>query len=110
MATITAADVQATPDLTGAGMMECKKALTEADGDIDKAVEVLRISVQPKPPKRGAERTASNGLVAQKGNALVELRCETDFRPRTPTSLRWPTPWPLPWTNSGRPPTRSSPR
>ncbi len=79
MATITAADVKRLRDLTGAGMMECKKALTEADGDIDKAVEVLRISGAAKAAKRGAERTASNGLVAQKGNALVELRCETDF-------------------------------
>ncbi len=79
MATITAADVKRLRDLTGAGMMECKKALTEADGDLDKAVEVLRISGAAKAAKRGAERTASNGLVAQSGNALVELRCETDF-------------------------------
>ena len=79
MATITAADVKKLRDLTGAGMMECKKALTEADGDIDKAVEVLRISGAAKAAKRGAERTASNGVVAQSGNALVELRCETDF-------------------------------
>lgn len=79
MATITAADVKKLRDLTGAGMMECKKALTEADGDLDKAVEVLRISGAAKAAKRGAERTASNGMVAQMGNALVELRCETDF-------------------------------
>jgi elongation factor Ts len=76
---ITAADVKKLRDLTGAGMMECKKALTEADGDLDKAVEVLRISGAAKAAKRGAERTASNGLVARHGNALVELRCETDF-------------------------------
>lgn len=75
---ITAADVKKLRDLTGAGMMECKKALTETDGDIDKAVEALRISGAAKAAKRG-ERDASNGLVAKSGNALVELRCETDF-------------------------------
>lgn len=79
MASITAADVKRLRDLTGAGMMECKRALTEADGDMDKAVEVLRISGAAKAAKRGAERQAGNGLVAQSGNALVELRCETDF-------------------------------
>lgn len=76
---ITAADVKKLRDLTGAGMMECKRALTEADGDLDKAVEALRISGAAKAAKRGAERTASNGVVARSGNALVELRCETDF-------------------------------
>lgn len=78
MATITAADVKRLRDLTGAGMMECKRALTEADGDFDKAVEVLRIAGAAKAAKR-AERSASNGLIALSGNALVELRCETDF-------------------------------
>ena len=79
MATITAADVKKLRDLTSAGMMECKKALEEADGDFDKAVEILRISGAAKAAKRGAEREASNGLVAADGNALVELLCETDF-------------------------------
>jgi elongation factor Ts len=79
MATITAADVKKLRDLTSAGMMECKKALEEADGDFDKAVELLRISGAAKAAKRGAEREASNGLVAASGNALVELLCETDF-------------------------------
>ncbi len=60
-------------------MMECKKALTEADGDFDAAVEILRISGAAKAAKRGAERTASNGLVAARGGSLVELLCETDF-------------------------------
>jgi elongation factor Ts len=78
MATITAADVKKLRDLTSAGMMECKKALTEADGDFDAAVEILRISGAAKAAKR-AERTASNGLVAAKGGSLVELLCETDF-------------------------------
>ncbi len=79
MANISAADVKKLRDLTGAGMMECKKALEEAEGDIDKAVEVLRISGAAKAAKRGAERTASNGLVVAQDNALVELLCETDF-------------------------------
>ena len=79
MATIAAADVKKLRDLTGAGMMECKRALEETDGDFDKAVEVLRISGSAKAAKRGAERTASNGLVAVSGTALVEVLCETDF-------------------------------
>ena len=76
---ITAADVKKLRDLTGAGMMDSKKALTEAEGDFDKAVEVLRVKGAAKAAKRGAERTASAGLVATSGAALVELRCETDF-------------------------------
>ncbi len=79
MANITAADVKKLRDLTGAGMMECKKALEESDGDIDKAIEVLRISGAAKAAKRGAERTASNGLVVAEQNAMIELLCETDF-------------------------------
>lgn len=79
MAAISAADVKKLRDLTSAGMMECKKALEEADGDFDKAVEVLRISGAAKAAKRGAERTASNGVVAAKGNVMVEVLCETDF-------------------------------
>jgi elongation factor Ts len=76
---ITAADVKKLRDLTGAGMMDSKKALEEADGDFDKAVEILRVKGAAKAAKRGAERTASAGLVATSGTALVELRCETDF-------------------------------
>lgn len=79
MATITAADVKKLRDLTAAGMMECKKALEETEGDFDKAVELLRITGAAKAAKRGAEREASNGLVAADGNALIELLCETDF-------------------------------
>ncbi len=79
MAAITAADVKKLRDLTSAGMMECKKALTEADGDFDAAVEILRISGAAKAAKRGAERTTKNGLVAAHGGSLVELLCETDF-------------------------------
>ncbi len=76
---IAAADVKKLRDATGAGMMDAKKALVEADGDYDKAVEVLRISGAAKAAKRGAEREASVGLVASSGSALVELNSETDF-------------------------------
>ncbi|QNN52143.1 translation elongation factor Ts [Nocardioides mesophilus] len=79
MANITAADVKKLRDLTSAGMMDSKKALEEADGDFEKAVEILRIKGGQKAAKRGAERTASAGLVATSGEALVELNCETDF-------------------------------
>jgi len=77
--TITAADVKKLRDATGAGMMDAKKALTEADGDFDKAVEILRITGAAKAAKRGAERDASSGLVAMHGSAIVELNSETDF-------------------------------
>jgi elongation factor Ts len=79
VANISAADVKKLRDLTSAGMMDSKKALEEADGDFDKAIEILRVKGAAKAEKRGAERTASAGLVASSGAALVELNCETDF-------------------------------
>ena len=79
MANFAAADVKKLRDLTGAGMLDCKKALEESDGDFEKATEILRIKGGQKAAKRGAERTASAGLVASSGVALVELNCETDF-------------------------------
>jgi elongation factor Ts len=79
MPDFTAADVKRLRDATGAGMMDAKKALDETGGDFDRAIEVLRIKGSAKAAKRGAERTASNGLVAAHGSALVELACETDF-------------------------------
>lgn len=79
MSNITAADVKKLRDATGAGMMDAKKALTEADGDFDQAIEVLRIKGAAKAAKRSAERTAADGLVATEGKALIELACETDF-------------------------------
>ncbi|GAA4498445.1 translation elongation factor Ts [Actinoallomurus oryzae] len=83
MANFTAADVKRLRELTGSGMMACKNALTEAEGDFDKAVELLRLKGAKDVGKR-AERTAANGLVAQhfKGDndgTLIELNCETDF-------------------------------
>ena len=79
MANISAAEVKKLRDATGAGMMDCKRALTEADGDYDRAVEALRVSGQAKAAKRGAERAATNGLVAFTDGALLQLGAETDF-------------------------------
>ena len=79
MANFSAADVKKLRELTGAGMLDCKKALDEADGDFEQAVEVLRVKGAAKAAKRGEERTTSAGLVATSGGALVELRSETDF-------------------------------
>ena len=79
MSNFSAADVKKLRELTAAGMMDCKKALEETDGDFDKAVELLRVKGAAKAAKRGAEREASAGLVATSGGALVELKCETDF-------------------------------
>ena len=79
MANFTVADVKKLRDATGAGMMDTKRALEEADGDYEKATEILRIKGAAKAIKRGAERTASNGLVAAAEGAMIELNCETDF-------------------------------
>jgi elongation factor Ts len=82
MANFSAADVKKLRELTAAGMMDCKKALDETDGDFDKAVEILRIKGAKDVGKR-AERTTTNGLVASSvtgsSGVLVELKCETDF-------------------------------
>ena len=79
MSNFTAADVKKLRELTAAGMMDCKKALTESDGDFDKAVELLRVKGAAKAASRAAERDASAGLVVNAGGALVELKSETDF-------------------------------
>jgi elongation factor Ts len=83
-ATISAKQVKELRDRTGAGMMDSKNALVEAGGDMDKAIEVLRVKGQAKAAKRG-ERAASEGVVVSyvhhnnKVGALVEVDCETDF-------------------------------
>ena len=87
MANFTAADVKRLRDQTGAGMMDCKRALEEADGNIDGAVEVLRLKGAKDVTKRAA-RTAANGLVTAElsgtdTGVLVELNCETDFVAKT---------------------------
>ena len=79
---IKAADVKKLRDATGAGMMDAKKALTEADGDFDKAVDLLRVAGQAKAAKR-SDREAANGLVVGAGNALVQIGSETDFVAQT---------------------------
>jgi len=78
MANYTAADVKKLRELTGAGMLDCKNALADADGDFDKAVEALRIKGAKDVGKR-AERATAEGLVAARGGALIELNSETDF-------------------------------
>jgi len=79
---VTAGMVKDLRESTGAGMMDCKKALESNDGDFEKAVEFLRIKGQASAEKR-ADRTASNGLVVahvEDGvGTLVEINCETDF-------------------------------
>ena len=85
---VTAQDVKALRERTGAGIMDSKAALQEADGDLDRAVEILRVKGQASAAKRGG-RTASEGTVASYIHAggqigvLVEVDCETDFVART---------------------------
>jgi elongation factor Ts len=83
MASVTAADIKKLRESTGAGMTDCKNALVEADGDYDKAVEILRIKGLKGVAKREG-RAASNGLIAAvleegKRGTMLELNCETDF-------------------------------
>ncbi|BCK54408.1 translation elongation factor Ts [Nocardia wallacei] len=78
MANYTAADVKRLRELTGSGMMDCKKALEETDGDFDKAVEVLRIKGAKDVGKR-AERATAEGLVAASNGVMFEINSETDF-------------------------------
>ncbi|MFE5855076.1 translation elongation factor Ts [Streptomyces sp. NPDC056500] len=84
MANYTAADIKKLRELTGAGMMDCKKALDEAEGSVDKAVELLRVKGQKGVAKRES-RSAENGAVVslisedQTSGVLLELKCETDF-------------------------------
>ncbi|MEU6784293.1 translation elongation factor Ts [Nonomuraea angiospora] len=83
MASVNMADVKRLREITAAGMMDCKKALEESEGDFDRAIELLRLKGAKDVGKREA-RTASNGLVALKQDgdsaaALLELNCETDF-------------------------------
>jgi elongation factor Ts len=85
---ISARDVKALRERTGAGMMDCKNALQEAGGDLDKAIEILRVKGQASAAKRGG-RAASEGVVSSyihaggKVGVLVEVDCETDFVART---------------------------
>jgi elongation factor Ts len=85
--TITADQVRQLREMTGAGMMECKKALSETQGDLDKAVDVLRKAGIAKAATR-ADRAASQGRIESyvhdsRIGVLVEVNCETDFVART---------------------------
>ncbi len=89
MAVATAAQVKELRDKTGAGMMDCKAALEEANGDLEKAIEVLRKKGLASAAKR-AGRVAKDGVIGHyihmggKVGVLVEVNCETDFVARTP--------------------------
>ena len=82
--TVSASDVKALRQRTGAGLMDCKRALEESTGDVDKAIEILRVKGQAQAAKRGS-RAASEGRVESyihatgKIGVLVEIDCETDF-------------------------------
>ena len=88
MTNVSAQDVKSLRDRTGSGIMDAKAALQESSGDVDKAIEILRVKGQASAAKRG-ERVATEGVVASyihaggKIGALVEVDCETDFVART---------------------------
>ncbi|MFN8162101.1 MAG: translation elongation factor Ts [Solirubrobacterales bacterium] len=81
---VSAADVKALRDRTGAGLMDCKSALAEADGDLERAIEILRVKGQASAAKREGRGT-EEGVIASyvhandKVGAMVEVQCETDF-------------------------------
>jgi elongation factor Ts len=84
MADITASDVKALRDKTGAGMMDCKRALTETEGDLDKAVELLRVQLGNKVGKLAGRETSEGTIQSYihaggKVGVLVEVDCNTDF-------------------------------
>jgi elongation factor Ts len=87
--TITAEQVKELRDRTAAGMMECKKALSEAGGDMEKAVDILRAAGNARMEGR-TDRVAKEGLVdsyihpGNRTGVLIEVNCETDFVARTP--------------------------
>ena len=88
MTPASASDVKALRERTGAGIMDCKAALAEADGDLDKEIEILRVKGQASAAKRSGKAT-SEGVVSSyihatgKVGAMVEVQCETDFVART---------------------------
>src|SRR3954464_10486252 len=87
-AQISAGDVKALRERTGAGIMDCKAALSESGGDLDKAIEILRVRGQASAAKRSG-RATSEGVVSSyihatgKVGVLVEVQCETDFVARS---------------------------
>ena len=106
MANISIADIKALREQLGTGMVDTKKALEEADGDLEKATEILRLKGAKGNAKR-ADRSTSEGLVAAKENGdtatMIELACETDFVAKgdkfialSPTRCSTPSPPPAP--------------
>jgi elongation factor Ts len=91
--TISAQDVKRLRDMTGAGMMDCKKALAEAEGELEKAVDILRAKGASKAAKR-AERSADQGVIGSyihfdgRTAVIVEVNCETDFVAKTDDFLQ----------------------
>ena len=79
---VSIADIQKIRKMTGAGLADCKKALTESDGDFDKAVEIIREKGQAIAAKRSDRETANGCILAKYENgfaAIIALKCETDF-------------------------------
>ena len=124
MADITAALVKELREKSGAGMMDCKKALTETGGDIEAGMDWLRTKGLSKAAKK-ADRVAAEGLIAialrtdgaGMTGVAVEVNAETDFVAATRSSRPPPAPWPRPrstskaaWTSSPRPRPRAARR
>jgi elongation factor Ts len=106
MPAITASMVGALRAKTDAPMMECKKALTEADGDMERAEEILRVKLGSKAGKASSRVTAEGVVaasVAGQGAALVEVNCETDFVSKNDDFLPSARPWPIWWPAAIRP-------
>jgi elongation factor Ts len=85
---VSASDVKALRDRTGAGMMDCKAALAEAEGDVDRAIEILRIKGQASAAKRAGRGTGEGVIssyvhVNDQVGTMVEVQCETDFVARS---------------------------
>ena len=79
---VTMADITKLRKMSGAGMMDCKKALTESDGDIEKAMEIIRKKGQAIAAKRSDREAAEGCVLAKKDGefaAIIALKCETDF-------------------------------
>ena len=98
---ITAKEVQALREMTGVGMMDCKKALTEAEGNMDKAVEILRekgLAASQKKAGRIAAEGAAYAAVIDGVGVVVEVNAETDFVGKNESlwnlSRAWPQLWP----------------
>jgi elongation factor Ts len=106
MPAITASMVAELRAKTDAPMMECKKALTEADGDMGRAEEILRVKLGNKAGK-AASRVTAEGVVVRgvdgSTGAMVEVNCETDFVSKNDSFLAFAKAWPSWWPSTTRP-------